>query len=82
MVSHLTYFQTKSMVLAIAQYPDGVGRMENKRFQFGDRRENNAIPNFPFKDSNGVTVKKCRRKIPGRRMVKIQGKWIDELVIG
>jgi len=51
------------MVLAVAQYPDGVGRMENKRFQFGDRRENNAIHNFPFKDSNGVTVKKCRRKM-------------------
>ena len=53
--------------------------MENKRFQFGGRRENNAIPNFPFKDSNGVTVKECRRKTPGRRMIKIQGKWIDEL---
>ncbi len=35
----MTYFQTKSMVLAVAQYPEGVGRMENKRFQFGDRRE-------------------------------------------
>ena len=55
------------------------GTMRNKRFQFGGRRENNAIPNFPFKDSNGVTVKECRRKIPGRRMIKMQGKWIDEL---
>ena len=56
--------------------------MENKRFQFGDRRENDAIPNLPFKDSNGVTVKECRRKIPGRRMIMIQSEWIDELVIG
>ena len=53
--------------------------MENKRFQVGGRRENNVIPNFPFKDSNGVTVKECRRKIPGRRMIMIHGKWIDEL---
>ena len=56
--------------------------MENKRFQFGDRRENNAIPNFPFKDSNGVTVKKCRRKMPDRRIDNIQVEWVDEVEIG
>jgi len=56
--------------------------MENKRFQFGERRENKDMPKVPFKDSNGATVKECRRKIPGRRMNRIQGKWIDELVIG
>jgi hypothetical protein len=58
----------------------GVGRMENKRSQFGDRRQNGEMPRFPFKDSSGVTIKECRRKIPGRRMNRIQGKWIDELV--
>jgi hypothetical protein len=55
--------------------------MRNKRFQCGDRRQNEVMPNVPFKDSNGATIKECRRKIPGRRMNHIQGKWIDELVI-
>ena len=56
--------------------------MENKRFQFGDRRWNDAIPKFPFKDGYGVTVKECRRKIPGRRMTILNGEWNDELVMG
>jgi hypothetical protein len=38
------------------------------------------MPKVPFKDSNEATVKECRRKIPGRRMNRIQGEWIDELV--
>jgi hypothetical protein len=59
----------------------GVGTMRNKRFQFGGRRKSEDMPRFPFKDSNGATIKECRRKIPGRRMNHIQGKWIDELVI-
>jgi len=58
----------------------GVGTMRKKRFQFGDRRQNEVMPRFPFKDSNGATITQCRRKIPGRRMNRIQGKWIDELV--
>ena len=56
--------------------------IRNRRFQFGDRRWNTDMPKVPFKDSNGVTIRECRRKIPGRRMIKIQGKWIDELVTG
>jgi hypothetical protein len=56
--------------------------MRNKRFQFGDRRENNDMPTVPFKDSDGVTINECRRKLPGRRMIKIQGEWFDELVTG
>ena len=56
--------------------------MRNKRFQFLDRRENNDMPKVPFTDSDGRTINECRRRIPGRRMVKIQGKWIDELVTG
>ena len=59
----------------------GVETMENRRFQFGERRENKYMPRFPFKDSNGATVKECRRKLPGRRMNRIRGEWIDELVI-
>ena len=62
--------------------------MENKRFQFVDRRQNegrrqnNVMPSFPFKDSSGATIRECRRKIPGRRMIMIQGEWVDELEIG
>lgn len=54
--------------------------MRNKRFQFGDRREKKDI-RFPFKDSNGATITQCRRKLPGRRMIRTQGGWMDELVI-
>ena len=56
--------------------------IRNRRFQFGDRRGNTDMPKVPFKDSNGVTIRECRRKIPGRRMTMIQGKWVDEVVIG
>jgi hypothetical protein len=56
--------------------------MENKRFQSGDRRQNNVMPKVPFKDSNGVTITECRRKIPCRRIDNIQVEWIDEIVIG
>ena len=54
-------------ILKIAQYSGGTRMMKNKRFQFGDRRHNIAMPGVPFKDSNGATIKKCRRKIPDRR---------------
>jgi hypothetical protein len=55
--------------------------MRNKRFQFGDRRQNDDMPRTPFKDSNGATIKECRRKIPDRRTNNIQAEWIDEIVI-
>ena len=55
--------------------------MKNKRSKFSDRRQNSEMPRFPFKDSSGVIIKECRRKIPGRRMNHIQGEWTDELVI-
>ena len=55
--------------------------MGNKRFQFGDRRQNDVMPGIPFKDSNGATIKGCRRKIPDRRINNIQAEWINEVVI-
>jgi hypothetical protein len=55
--------------------------MENQRFQFGDRRQNEVMPRVPFKDSNGATIMECRRKIPDRRIGNIQVEWIDEGVI-
>jgi len=56
--------------------------MSNKRSKFGDRRQSEDMPTVPFTDSNGATIKECRRKIPGRRMIKIQGEWVDEIAIG
>jgi len=55
--------------------------MKNKRFQFGDRRQNNDMPGVPFKDSNGATINECRRKIPDRRIYNIQAEWVPETVI-
>ena len=55
--------------------------MCNKRFQFGDRRQNHVMPNIPFKDSNGATIKKCRRLLPDRRINSAHGEWIEEIVI-
>jgi hypothetical protein len=51
------------------------------KFQFGDRRQNSDTPSFPFKDSNGATVRECRREIPDRRINSIKSEWIDEVVI-
>jgi hypothetical protein len=59
-----------------------MGTMKNKRFHFNDRRYNNGMPRVPFKDSNGATIKECRRKIPDRRLGNIKVEWIDEVVIG
>ena len=56
--------------------------MENKRFQFGDRRRKEDMPRVPFKDSHGATITECRRKIPDRRIGNIQAEWIDDIVIG
>ena len=55
--------------------------MRNKRLQFSDRRQNKDMPNVPFKDSNGATVKESRRKIPDQRIGNIEVEWIDEIVI-
>ena len=42
--------------------------MDDKRTQFGDRRQSKDMPRVPFKDSNGATINECRRKIPDRRI--------------
>ena len=55
--------------------------MRNKRFQFGDRRQNEDMPNIPFKDSNGATIKECLRKLPDRRIDNIRAEWINEIAI-
>ena len=48
---------------------------------FSNRRHKNDMPRVPFKDSNGATIKECRRKTPGRLIGNIQAEWIDEIVI-
>ena len=55
--------------------------MKHKRLLFSDRRLGKDMPRTPFKDSNGATISECRRKLPDRRMIKIQGEWVDEIVI-
>jgi hypothetical protein len=58
-----------------------VKKMDNKRLQSGDRRDNKDRPGFPFRDCNGRLIKVCRRKVPDRRLDNIQAEWIDEVVI-
>jgi len=55
--------------------------MINRRFQFGDRRQNNDTLSFPFKDSNGATIRECRRKTPDRRSNSMHGERIEEIAI-
>ena len=55
--------------------------MNDKRTQLGDRRQNKDMPKVPFKDSNGATIKECRRKIPDRRKNSVHGERIDEIMI-
>jgi hypothetical protein len=46
--------------------------VDDKRTQLCDRRQNKDISRSPFKDSNGVTIKECRRKLPDRRIGNIE----------
>jgi len=55
--------------------------MRNKRSEFSNRRQTHVMPRTPFKDSNGATIKECRRKIPDRRIDSLQAEWINEIVI-
>jgi hypothetical protein len=41
--------------------------MDNRRYQFIDRRQDMDMPKAPFKDSKGAIIKENRRKKPGRR---------------
>ena len=52
--------------------------MDDKRTQLGDRRQNKDMPGVPFKDSNGATIKECRRKIPDRRIGNIKAERLSD----
>jgi hypothetical protein len=42
--------------------------MENRKFHFNDRRQYRGMPNVPFKDSDGATIRENRRIISNRRL--------------
>lgn len=52
--------------------------MEDHRIRRGDRRQNKGKYRLPFRDSDGVTVKECRRKIPDRRIGNIEAELCSE----
>ena len=54
--------------------------MDDMRTQPGDRRQNKDMPRVPFKDSNRVTIKECRRKTPDRRIGNIEAEWLSDAV--
>lgn len=68
----LTY--TGKVVFSKFLISRGVGFMKNKRILFGGRRHEPVMPRTPFKDSNGATIKECRRLIPDRRMNNVSAK--------
>ena len=46
--------------------------MSDQRTRRSDRRQNTGKARFPFKDSNGATIRECRRKNPDRRIGNIE----------
>ena len=53
--------------------------MNTQRNPQNDRRRDRVMPRAPFKDSNGATIKECRRKIPDRRQHSIETERIDRV---
>ena len=45
----------------------------NRRVRLFDRRQNALMPNVPFRDSNGATIKASRRMVPDRRIANSKG---------
>ena len=54
--------------------------MDDQRARICDRRQNKDKPRVPFKDSKGATIRKCRRKIPDRRIGNIEAELISGVV--
>lgn len=45
---------------------------KHRRYLFSERRLRKDTPGFPFEDSVGVMVTKCRRRIVDRRTASIK----------
>jgi len=55
--------------------------MNHVKPRLGDRRKPSVMPRVPFKDSNGATIKECRRKIPDRRLYVIYDERLIEATV-
>ena len=51
--------------------------LKARRIQVADRRHNIDMPKVPFKDSNGATITRNRRKIIDRRLSNLRRDWLD-----
>ena len=54
--------------------------MDDQRIRQRDRRQNEAMPDTPFKDCNGELVRECRRQTPDRRIGNIEAEWQSQAV--
>jgi hypothetical protein len=55
-----------------------VETMKPAEIQPGSRRRFNGMPQFPFKDSNGATIRECRRRVPDRRIDRDHAERIND----
>ena len=55
-----------------------VGMMKTKKPQDTSRRKYIGLPKFPLKDSNGATIRICRRKCQDRRIDRVRAERINE----
>ena len=52
--------------------------MKTMKLQPGNRRQFSGMPQLPFKDSHGVTIRVCRRRVPDRRIDRVRAERINE----
>lgn len=51
---------------------------KSMRPQPGNRRLFSGVPQFPLKDSNGATIRECRRRVPDRRIDRVRAEMIND----
>ena len=59
-------------------YAERVGIMKVMSLQPGNRRQFSGMQQVPFEDSNGVTIRECRRRVPDRRIDRVRAERINE----
>ena len=72
-VNYLSLLTDCDSILLLSVLSGMVAMIREKRSEFNNRRHNVDMPRTPFKDSNGATIKECRRKIPDRRRDNMTG---------